>query len=135
VLDPTYPLLRLATGDLSVYAAGPCRCGRTAPRLRGILGRSGDAVKVRGLFVHPATLKSVMARHPEVARYQFAVRRSGHLDDLVARLEIERPDDALAQRVLAAVHDATRLRAAIEIVPPGTLTGAERILVDERRWS
>lgn len=135
LLDPTYPLLRLATGDLSVYAAGPCRCGRTSPRLRGILGRSGDAVKVRGLFVHPATLRSVMARHPEVARYQFVVRRSGHLDDFVARLEIERPDDAMAQRVLAAIHDATRLRAVVEVVPPGTLAGAERVLVDERRWS
>jgi hypothetical protein len=37
--------------------------------------------------------------------------------------------------VQAAVHDATRLRAAVEVVPPGTFTGAERILVDERRWS
>jgi hypothetical protein len=53
----------------------------------------------------------------------------------VARLEIERPDNAMAQRVLAAIHDATRLRAVVEVVPPGTLAGAERVLVDERRWS
>ncbi len=135
VLDPTYPLLRLATGDLSVFAGGACRCGRTAPRLRGILGRIGDAVKVRGLFVHPSTLKSVMARHPEAPRYQFVVRRSGHLDELVARIELERPDEGLAQRVQTAVHDATRLRAAVEWVAPGALAGAERVLVDERRWS
>ena len=135
VLDPAYPLLRLATGDLSVYAAGSCPCGRTAPRLRGILGRTGDAVKVRGLFVHPSTLKSAMARHPEAARYQFVVRRSGHQDELVARIEAEQSVDALAQRVQAAVQDATRLRAVVEFVAPGTLAGAERILVDERRWS
>lgn len=135
VLDPTYPLLRLATGDLSVYAGGPCRCGRTAPRLRGILGRTGDAVKVRGLFVHPSTLKSAMAGHPEVARYQFVVRRSGHVDELIARLEAARSDDALAQRVQASVQDATRLRSEVEFVAPGALAGAERILVDERRWS
>lgn len=135
LLDPTYPLLRLATGDLSVFAAGPCPCGRTAPRLRGILGRTGDAVKVRGLFVHPTTLKAAMARHPEVARYQFVVRRSGHLDDLIARVEWERADETLAQRLQTAVHEATRLRAAVEFVSPGTLTGAERVLVDERRWS
>jgi len=135
VLDPTYPLLRLATGDLSVFAEGPCRCGRTAPRLRRILGRIGDAVKVRGLFVHPATLKSAMAAHPEVARYQFVVRRSGHTDELVARIEFERSDEALAQRVQAAVLSATRLRAVIEFAVPGALAGAERVLVDERRWS
>jgi phenylacetate-coenzyme A ligase PaaK-like adenylate-forming protein len=135
ILDPTYPLLRLATGDLSVFASGPCRCGRTAPRLRGILGRIGDAVKVRGLFVHPSTLRSAMARHAEVSRYQFVVRRSGHTDELIARVEAERSDDSLARRLQAAVQDATRLRAAVEFVAPGTLAGAERILVDERQWS
>lgn len=134
VLDPTYPLLRLATGDLSVYAEGACRCGRGAPRLRGILGRTGDAIKVRGLFVHPSTLKSAMARLPEVGRYQFVVRRSGHLDDLVARVELQRPDDALAQRLQAAVQDATRLRAVVEFVARGTLAGADHVLIDERRW-
>jgi phenylacetate-CoA ligase len=133
VLDPAYPLLRLATGDLSVYAAGTCRCGRGAPRLRGILGRTGDSVKVRGLFVHLSTLKSVMARYPEVGRYQFVVRRTGHLDDLVARVELERPDETLAQRLRRAVQDATRLRAVIEFVAPGTLAGGDRVLVDERR--
>jgi len=40
-----------------------------------------------------------MAAHPEVARYQFVVRRSGHTDELVARIEFERSDEALAQRV------------------------------------
>ena len=135
VLDPAYPLLRLATGDLSVLAAGACRCGRGAPRLRGILGRIGDAVKVRGLFVHPSTLKTAMAHHPEVSRYQFVVRRSGHLDELVGRVEAARPDDALAGQIQTAVHEATRLRATVEFVAPGTLAGSERVLVDERRWS
>jgi len=134
VLDPTYPLLRLATGDLSVHAGGTCRCGRTAPRLRGILGRTGDAVKVRGLFLHPAVLRSAMARHPEVRRYQFAVRRNGHRDELIARVEAERADEALARRVRATVQDATRLRAVVEFVAPGALAGVERVLVDERRW-
>jgi phenylacetate-CoA ligase len=135
LLDPTYPLLRLATGDLSVLARGACRCGRTAPRLRGILGRTGDAVKVRGLFVHPSALRSAMARHPEVGRYQFVVRRDGNLDDLIARVEAERPDATLAERVAAAVKDATRLRAVVELVAPGTLADAQSVLVDERRWS
>jgi len=135
LLDPVYPLLRLATGDLSVYAEGPCPCGRGAPRLRGILGRVGDAVKVRGLFVHPSALRAAMGRLPEAGRYQFAVRRDGHLDELVARVEADRPDEPLASRVREAVHDATRLRALVEFVAPGTLPAAERVLVDERRWS
>jgi len=135
VLDPAYPLLRLATGDLSIFAAGRCPCGRGAPRLRAILGRVGDAVKVRGLFVHPSALRAAMARCPEAGRYQFVVRRNGHLDELVARIEASGPDAALASRVQTAVSDATRLRTAVEFVAPGTLAGTERVLVDERRWS
>jgi phenylacetate-CoA ligase len=138
LLDPVYPLLRLATGDLSVYAEGPCPCGRTAPRLRGILGRVGDGVKVRGLFLHPSTLRTVMAGYPEVARYQFVVRRRGHLDDLTARVELTRPVPglaSLAERLRNAVHEATRIRADVEVVPTGTLAGVDRVLADERRWS
>jgi phenylacetate-CoA ligase len=135
VLDSGYPLLRLATGDLSMFLEGPCRCGRGAPRLRGILGRTGDAVKVRGLFVHPSALRTAMARIPEAARYQFVVRRDGRLDEFIARLEAGTPGEPLAARVRAAVHDATRLRANVEFVAPGALAGEERVLVDERRWS
>jgi phenylacetate-CoA ligase len=103
--------------------------------LRAILGRVGDAVKVRGLFVHPSALRAAMARCPEAGRYQFVVRRDGYLDELVARIEAGGPDPALASRVQAAVSDATRLRTGVEFVESGALAGAERVLVDERRWS
>lgn len=54
--DATYPLLRFGTGDLTALMPGECPCGRTAPRMRGWLGRAGDAVKVRGMFVYPRQL-------------------------------------------------------------------------------
>jgi phenylacetate-CoA ligase len=135
-LNPVYPLLRLATGDLAVMAEGPCPCGRTAPRIARILGRVGDAVKVRGMFVHPAELARVMARYPDVARYQVVVSRTGHQD--VMRMRVEPRPDAAAQgledRLRQAVGEALRLRCEIELVPPGTLPADARPLVDERRW-
>ncbi|MDQ7031078.1 MAG: hypothetical protein Q9O62_15540 [Ardenticatenia bacterium] len=54
----TYPLIRFGTGDLSAFTEEPCACGRPGPRLVGILGRVGDAVKVRGMFVHPNQLRA-----------------------------------------------------------------------------
>lgn len=41
-LNPDYPLVRLATGDLSAVLPGESPCGRTNMRLRGLLGRVGD---------------------------------------------------------------------------------------------
>ncbi|NIU78136.1 MAG: hypothetical protein GWN71_32660, partial [Gammaproteobacteria bacterium] len=48
--------MRFGTGDLSALLDAPCGCGRTTPRLAGFLGRVGEGVKVRGMFVHPRVL-------------------------------------------------------------------------------
>lgn len=134
LLDPTYPLLRLATGDVSRLVEEPCPCGRTAPRLAGILGRVSEAVKVRGVFVYPGQLREAVARHPEVARFQFVVRRTGDRDQLVARVEADPPDPDLAFRLADTVRSVTTLRPEVEVLPPGSLGESDRVLVDERRW-
>jgi phenylacetate-CoA ligase len=134
LLDPTYPLLRLATGDVSVLVEAPCACGRTSPRLAGVLGRVSEAVKVRGVFVHPGQLREAAARHPEVRRFQFVVRRAGDRDEFVARVEADARDPDLAGRFAETVQALTTLRAQVEILPPGALGEVDRVLVDERRW-
>ncbi len=136
LLDPPYALLRFGTGDLAAEAPGPCRCGRTAPRLRGILGRVGEAVKIRGLFVHPAEADQVALGFPEVARYQIVVTRPSHHDEATVRLELRpgaNPAD-VTPKVGGALQEKLRLRLAVEVVPPGTIgDGAQRIL-DLRTW-
>jgi len=127
-----YPLLRLGTGDLSRIAPGSCGCGRTSGRLERILGRVGDAVKVRGVFLHPHDLDRAMARHPEVTRYQAVVTRREHLDELTVRVEAS-PSPA-AGAVAESIRDTTRLRAAVEVLPVGTLGPDEKKLVDRRTW-
>lgn len=136
LLSPPYALLRFGTGDLAAWAEGPCPCGRTAPRLAGILGRVGDAVKIRGQFVHPAEADQVLRAFPEIARYQIVVTRPGISDE--ARLSIETAGDrhapSLAGRIAAAVQARLRLRFDVDVVPPGTIPdGAPRIL-DRREW-
>ncbi|HSB77169.1 MAG TPA: AMP-binding protein, partial [Candidatus Methylomirabilis sp.] len=54
--NPVYPLVRFATGDLSILDRTECACGRTTPRLIRILGRTDDMTKIRGMFVHPSQL-------------------------------------------------------------------------------
>ena len=62
--NPDYALVRFGTGDLSALNAEPCPCGIPTPRLVGWLGRVGEAVKVRGMFLHPHQLREMMARFP-----------------------------------------------------------------------
>src|SRR2546422_5054664 len=133
-LSDLYPLLRLGTGDLSRIAPGSCACGRTSARLERIFGRGGDAVKVRGIFLHPHDLDRAMARHPEVARYQAVVTRREHQDELTVRLETGGPQTRLGGAVGDSGREGTRLRAGAGVVPAGTLGPNEKKLVDLRKW-
>lgn len=132
--DSVYPLVRLATGDLSAWHTEPCTCGRTSPRLVGFLGRVGEGVKVRGMFVHPRQLRQALGRQPGVNRYQGVVTREHHRDELTIRVEPEPGASLDAQALAQMVRDIIKLRVNVVVVPPGTLKEDERVLVDERVW-
>jgi phenylacetate-CoA ligase len=129
-----YPLIRFATGDLSVLDPTPCGCGRTTPRLTRILGRADEVTKIRGMFVHPSQLDAVMVAMTAVTRYQLVVRRKGFEDDLMLRVEGPAPGGDFPTRLETCVRDAIKLRARVEVVPAGTLPGDAKKIVDERTW-
>lgn len=134
-LSHVYPLLRLATGDLSQWAAGECRCGRTTPRLSGIMGRVGEGVKVKGLFLYPHDLDQALARHSEVRRYQAVITRPEREDILTIRVESDVEDrDALGAAVAKSVEAATRLNAGVEVIRPGMVWVEDKKIVDRRTW-
>lgn len=136
-LNPTYPLLRFGTGDLAIASDGLCGCGRTGPRLARIVGRVGDAVKVRGMFVHPGEIEAVMARHPEVLRCQVVVTRAGVDDRMLLLAELQpgiQPAPGIEERIGQSLRDGLRLRGEVEIVPAGTLPPDAKRIVDQRTW-
>jgi phenylacetate-CoA ligase len=129
-----YPLIRFGTGDLSVLDPSPCACGRTTPRLTRILGRTDDATKIRGMFVHPGQLDAVMAESLGGTRYQLVVRRKGFEDDLTLRVEGPAAGGDLSARLEARLRDAIKLRVRVELVPSGTLPADAKKIADERTW-
>jgi phenylacetate-CoA ligase len=130
----TYPLLRFGTGDLSALDDSPCPCGRTAPRLVRIMGRVGDAVKVRGMFVHPRQVDEVVARFPEVQTYQLVVTRAHHRDELAIRLEASPQSPELAERVASALREVIKVRGEVQVVQSGTIAPDASRILDERTW-
>ncbi|WP_372836350.1 phenylacetate--CoA ligase family protein, partial [Puniceibacterium confluentis] len=47
-LNPDYPLIRFATGDMSAVMAGSSPCGRTNLRIKGWMGRADQTTKIKG---------------------------------------------------------------------------------------
>ncbi|HJS33752.1 MAG TPA: AMP-binding protein, partial [Alphaproteobacteria bacterium] len=79
-LNPDYPLIRFATGDLSAIMPGTSPCGRTNARLKGWMGRADQITKVRGMFVHPSHVADVIRRHKEIAKARLVVTRQEQND-------------------------------------------------------
>lgn len=134
VLNPAYPLVRFATGDLSAVLPGESPCGRTNTRLRGWMGRADQATKVRGMFVRPEAVAEVLRAVPGLGRARLVVSldEAGR-DAMTLRAESATPGDAaLRDRLAAALSDATKLRGAVDLVAPGTLPNDGKVIEDAR---
>jgi len=132
--DADYPLLRFATGDISALStdAAPCPCGRTAPKLRGLLGRVGDAIKVKGMFVRGSQMEEVIKRFPAVARFQAVVTREEHQDHLLYLVEPQPGATVDAAALAEALREMVKVRGEVRIAEAGAIPlGAPRI--DDRR--
>ncbi len=132
-----FPMLRLATGDLSLWSEEPCPCGRSGPVLRRVLGRLDQAVKVRGTFVHPWQLDELMAARPEVFKYQALVTREKERDRLDIQVELK--EDAgdtgpLARELARQVQEHLNLKGEVQIVPRGSIPDFHGKIVDRRSW-
>jgi len=132
-LNPDYPLIRYATGDLSAVLAGTCPTGRTNQRIRGWLGRADQSTKVRGMFVHPSDVAEILRRHPEIARARLVVEGGGRADDrMTLRVETGTPVEGLVEHVARTIRDVTRLRGDVELVVPGRLPNDGKVIEDLR---
>ena len=74
--NPDYPMIRLATGDLSAMMPGASPCGRTNMRIKGWMGRADQTAKVKGMFVRPEQVAEIGTRHPELGRVAPRRRRA-----------------------------------------------------------
>lgn len=130
-LNPDYPLIRFATGDLSQLIAGESRCGRTNARLRGWMGRADQTTKVRGMFVHPGQVAEIMRRHA-ITRARLVVGRDGANDVMTLKVE-GRPDDALAAKIAESIQAVTKMRGEVEFLAPGALPNDGKVIEDIRK--
>jgi phenylacetate-CoA ligase len=140
IFDEAYPLIRFATGDIATLAPdAPCPCGRTSAKIAGLVGRIGDAVKVKGMFVRGAEIAGVMTRFPEVIRFQAVVTREHHQDQIAYHVELASPPavaeaGTLAGRISEALREAVKVRGEVRFVPSGTIAEGAKRVDDRRVW-
>lgn len=136
--NETYPLIRLGTGDLAINLDPAPGESRQEDRSIILVGRVGDAVKVRGMFVHPNQLGFALRQIPGIARAQVVIRRPENRDEFNLRVVLtdETVDrEAVSQGLHAAVQSACRVKVdRVEFIPAGTLDEDATPILDERSW-
>ncbi|MGZ8431253.1 MAG: phenylacetate--CoA ligase family protein [Candidatus Deferrimicrobiaceae bacterium] len=135
--NATYPLIRFAPGDLSIFTDDPCPCGRTSARLLRIVGRVDQVTKVKGMFVHPEQVGQIERKTPEVEALQLVVTLVGHEDRMTIQAVLKKsasPSDALRDSISETTREVTRLKGEVVFVNEADLSEKEKKIVDKRKW-
>jgi phenylacetate-CoA ligase len=121
------PLVRFRSRDHVRVHAGPCACGRTAPRVRCI-GRTDDMLIVRGVNVFPSAVREVVNRYApavtgvvSVRPAAKGVRQAPPLKVIVELTEAGAPPEGLREKIESDIRATLVVTTAIQLVPPGTL--------------
>jgi phenylacetate-CoA ligase len=81
LLNRGMPLIRYRIGDAGTWLTGPCKCGRSLPRLANVQGRVTDfLVGCQGQLVSGAALTvTVIAQRPSLGQVQLIQERKNHV--------------------------------------------------------
>ena len=133
-LNPDYPLIRFATGDLSAILPGQSPCGRTNRRIKGWMGRADQTAKVRGMFIHPSQVDLVIRRHPEVVKARLVVDWINEADKMTLRCETDAVSESLSAALADSIRDICKVRGEIEFTAPGSLPNDGKVIDDIRKY-
>ena len=133
-LNPTYPLIRFATGDLSAILPGTSPCGRTNMRIRGWMGRADQSTKFKGMFVHPSAIMQITGRHPEITKARMVITSDDNNDAMTLKFAAPSADASLATAVEASIQTVLKLRGSAELVEADNLPDDGLAIEDARSY-
>jgi phenylacetate-CoA ligase len=139
------PMIRLVSGDLTLWTSGPNPCGRTYPRLpHGIFGRIDDMFTIRGENVYPSEIDAALN---ELSRYggehRIVISRQAAMDELLLRVEADAATYTKGSGEIARFRGEIErkmqtmlgLRTLVEVVEPHSLPRTDfkaRRVIDDR---
>jgi phenylacetate-CoA ligase len=128
-LNPDYPLIRFATGDLSAVMVGQSPCGRTNMRIKGWMGRADQTTKIKGMFVRPEQVAALVAKHSGLTRARVIADREGETDVMSVQCEGSGLDQAAIAETLPTI---LKLKGRVEVVADNTIP-RDGIVIEDRR--
>jgi len=133
------PMIRWRTRDIMSWSEEPlgCPCGRDAlPKIKGIVGRSDDMVKVRGALFWPSQVEDILSsvEGVNIEGWQIYIEpRDSGLEEARVAVEAtrevweqEEAAEKLKSRIMAELSSRLGQRIDVEIMVPESLPRYER---------
>jgi len=133
-----YPLIRFGTGDMAIFNDPAPGKSRQEERTITLVGRSGEAVKVRGMFVHPNQLRFAVGQAMPFQALQGVISRPDLRDQFVVKIapqEMPTDVDEAIARVKELVQQVCRVRVdEVLLVEADAIPSDAPIMLDQRTW-
>ena len=134
-LNPDYPLIRFATGDLSTLLTGLSPCGRTNFRIKGWMGRADQTTKVKGMFIHPKQIAQVAERHAEIRRARLVVGNRDHVDLMTLHCEVARISEELKNEIAKSLQAICKIKGKVILKQLESLQNDGKVIDDIRTYT
>ena len=131
-LNNSYPMIRLATGDLSAIIDEPSPCGRTNMRIKGWMGRAEQSTKVKGIFVTPEQINKLINTHKEVIKARLVIESKDFLDDPVLVCEVKDIKKINEEDIKIFFKSQFKLNIRINLVEIGKIANDGKVIEDKR---
>ncbi|HWT30602.1 MAG TPA: AMP-binding protein [Propylenella sp.] len=139
------PMIRLASGDLTLWTDAANPCGRTYPRLpQGIFGRIDDMFTIRGENIYPSEIDAALNEMPGYGgEHRIVITREAAMDELLLKVEANAATAAAGPEALESFRGAVArkmqkvlgIRAVVEVVEHGSIPRTDfkaRRVIDDR---
>ncbi len=136
LLNPIYPLIRYATGDLSAISEGVSNCGRTNFRIKGWMGRANQTTKVRGMFISPKQIAEIQGRHSYIKKARLLIEHdSNKSDEMTLFCEVSNGSLVNKEQISNSLREITKMRGTVVFVKEGeTLPNDGKVIEDKRNF-
>ena len=139
------PMIRLESGDLTLWINELNPCGRTYPSLPlGIIGRIDDMFTIRGENVYPSEIDAALNQLPGYGgEHRILITREGNMDEIAVSVEADESIGnsgveatvAFQKEVATHLQKLLGLRAVVEIVAANSIERTDfkaRRVIDDR---
>jgi phenylacetate-CoA ligase len=121
------PCIRFDSKDVIQWSEDPCPCGRTFRTIKGgVLGRSDDITKVKGVLLAPSAIEEVVRSIKGLGdEYEVVVDKTGDIDRITLKIEIlpenKEQKDSIEEQLKDGLRLKTNLGYKLEFHEYGTL--------------